>query len=88
MFAVPIGILFLGILYVIVGIWIYRDAVRRGNNGETWLFMFILGNVIIAIIWYIVRPPIEEDVGIWDFKEHRKKEINNKFDSMTFLDED
>ena len=46
------------IIWLILGIWVYKDAEKRGKSGILWfLIVFILG-IIGIIIWLVVRPPI------------------------------
>ena len=40
------------------GIWIYRDAQKRGSNPELWLIIFLLSAIIGYFIWLIVRPKL------------------------------
>lgn len=40
-----------------IAIWMYRDAERRGKNGELWLIIELLLPIIGLIIWLVVRPP-------------------------------
>ncbi len=42
------------IIAIAIGVWMYRDAERRGENGALWLIIGIIG----GIIWLIVRPDI------------------------------
>ncbi len=43
------------IVMIKVGIWVYREANRRGMDGTLWLIALFLGNVMAFIIFYIVR---------------------------------
>jgi len=46
------------IIWLLLGIWVYKDAEKRGKSGIVWfLIVFILG-IIGLIIWLVVRPPI------------------------------
>jgi membrane protease YdiL (CAAX protease family) len=46
------------IIWLILGIWVYKDAEKRGKSGILWfLIVFVLG-IIGLIIWLVVRPPI------------------------------
>jgi TM2 domain-containing membrane protein YozV len=48
------------IIFVIMifgGLWIYRDAEKRGKNPELWLIIFLIASIIGYLIWLIVRPP-------------------------------
>lgn len=44
------------IIAIAIGVWMYRDAERRGENGALWLIIGLIGGIIGLIIWLIVRP--------------------------------
>jgi hypothetical protein len=52
------------IIAILVGIWIYKDAEKRGKSGILWLLILIvasvlfnfIGFIVILIIWLAVRP--------------------------------
>jgi len=54
------------IIAILLCIWIYKDAEKRGKSGGLWvlllilatLFFNIIGLIVIIIIWLAVRPPI------------------------------
>jgi Na+/H+-dicarboxylate symporter len=54
------------IIAILVGIWIYKDAEKRGKSGALWLILLIvasiffsfIGFIIILVIWLATRPPI------------------------------
>jgi len=48
------------IIVVLIGLWIYRDAESRGENGVLWLLIVFFLNIIGLIIWLLVRPPKKE----------------------------
>ncbi|MFQ6071063.1 MAG: zinc ribbon domain-containing protein [Candidatus Aminicenantales bacterium] len=43
------------ILWIVVIVWVYRDAERRGMNGVLWALLVLIGNIIGLIIYLIVR---------------------------------
>jgi len=43
------------ILWIVVIVWVYRDAERRGMNGVLWALLVLIGNVIGLIIYLILR---------------------------------
>ncbi len=55
------------IIAILLCIWIYKDANKRGKSGGLWVLLLILctlffnfiGLIVIIIIWLIVRPPIQ-----------------------------
>ena len=46
------------VIAIVIGIWVYRDAEKRGSSGILWLIIVFLTSIIGLIIWLIVRPPI------------------------------
>lgn len=52
---IGIFIILLGIVVIFVGLWIYRDANKRGLEGTLWLIVLFVGNVIGLIIYFIIR---------------------------------
>ena len=46
------------IIFIVIAIWVYRDAEKRGSNGVLWLIIVIITGIIGIIIWLVVRPPI------------------------------
>jgi cbb3-type cytochrome oxidase subunit 3 len=54
-------------LWIVVIVWVYRDAERRGMNGILWALLVFIGNLIGLIIYLIVRSDraeiAEEDPG-------------------------
>ena len=43
------------ILWVLVIVWVYRDAERRGMSGVLWALLVFIGNIIGLLIYLIVR---------------------------------
>lgn len=54
-FAPLFPLLLLTILWLIVVVWVYRDAERRGMNGILWALLIFVGNFVGLIIYLIVR---------------------------------
>ncbi len=54
-FAPLFPLLLLTILWLIVVVWVYRDAERRGMNGVLWALLIFVGNFVGLIIYLIVR---------------------------------
>ena len=54
------------ILWIVVIVWVYRDAERRRMNGVLWALLVFIGNIIGLLIYLIVRsdaahvPPSRE----------------------------
>ncbi len=47
------------IIGLLVGIWVYKDAEKRGKSGVLWLLIvWFVAFPIGLIIWLVVRPPI------------------------------
>ena len=46
------------IIGILLAIWVYKDAEKRGSSGILWLIIVLLTGIIGLIIWLVVRPPI------------------------------
>ena len=46
------------IIGILIAIWVYKDAEKRGSSGVLWLIIVIFLGIIGLIIWLVVRPPI------------------------------
>lgn len=46
------------IIAIVLAIWVYRDAEKRGGSGALWLIIVIFTGIIGLIIWLVIRPPI------------------------------
>ncbi|MFO7676794.1 MAG: zinc ribbon domain-containing protein [Thermoplasmatota archaeon] len=46
------------IIWIILAIWVYKDAKKRGSSGALWLLIVLITGIIGLIIWLVVRPPI------------------------------
>jgi hypothetical protein len=44
------------IIWLILAIWAYKDAEKRGKSGIVWFFIVLILGIIGLIIWLIVRP--------------------------------
>lgn len=53
-----IGIVVAFVIIILIAIWVYKDAEKRGTSGALWLIIVILTGIIGLIIWLVVRPPI------------------------------
>ena len=42
-------------IWIVVIVWVYRDAERRGMNGVLWALLVLIGNLIGLLIYLIVR---------------------------------
>lgn len=51
-------IIIIWIVFILIAIWVYKDAEKRGSSGVLWLIIIIITGIIGLIIWLIVRPPI------------------------------
>ena len=47
--------LLLLVFWIVIIVWVYRDAERRGMNGMLWALLVFIGNLIGLIIYLIVR---------------------------------
>jgi len=46
------------IIAIVLAIWVYKDAEKRGSSGALWLIIVIFTGIIGLIIWLVIRPPI------------------------------
>ena len=46
------------VIAILIAIWVYKDAEKRGSSGALWLIIVILTGIIGIIIWLVIRPPI------------------------------
>jgi Na+/H+-dicarboxylate symporter len=46
------------IIWIVLAIWVYKDAKKRGSSGALWLLIVLITGSIGLIIWLVVRPPI------------------------------
>lgn len=46
------------IAWLLVAVWVYKDAKKRGENGALWAIIIIVGGLIGIILWLVFRPPI------------------------------
>lgn len=44
------------LVWLLVLIWVYKDAKRRGKSGVLWFFVVLIFNILGLIVWLIVRP--------------------------------
>ncbi len=45
------------VIGLLLCIWVYRDAQKRGMNGALWLIIVLIANIIGLIIYLVVREP-------------------------------
>ncbi len=43
------------IVVILLAVWVYRDAEKRGESGILWLIIVLITGIIGLIIWLIVR---------------------------------
>jgi hypothetical protein len=43
------------IIWIMIIVWVYRDAENRGMNGVLWALLVFVGNIVALIIYLIVR---------------------------------
>ena len=50
------------IIFILIAIWVYKDAEKRGMSGVLWLIIVILLGIIGLIIYLVVRSshPIQQ----------------------------
>ena len=55
-YCIAVAIIF--VIGILIAIWVYKDAEKRGSSGVLWLIIVILTSIVGLIIWLVVRPPI------------------------------
>jgi len=48
------------IIWIAIGIWMYKDAKKRDENAVLWLIIGLIAGLIGLIIWIVVRPDMAE----------------------------
>jgi len=46
------------VIAILIAIWVYKDAEKRGSSGALWLIIIIITGIIGIIIWLLVRPSL------------------------------
>ena len=46
------------IIGILIAIWVYKDAEKRGSSGILWLIIVLITGIIGLIIWLVIRPQI------------------------------
>ena len=46
------------IIGIVLAIWVYKDAEKRGKSGALWLLIVLVTGILGLIIWLVIRPPI------------------------------
>lgn len=54
-FVMIIPVIVMTLLWLLISIWVYNDAERRGMSGILWALLVFFGNIIALIIYLIVR---------------------------------
>ena len=49
-----IGVLWF-VVAILIAVWVYRDAEKRGESGALWLLIVLITGIIGLIIWLIIR---------------------------------
>jgi len=44
------------ILWILLAVWVYGDAKKRGENAALWVLIVLLTGIIGFIVYLIVRP--------------------------------
>ncbi len=64
-------------VYLLLAIWHYKDAEKRGKSGVGWLLVSLILPILATIIWLIVRPKLggsSPDYGGMSDKKRAKME--------------
>ncbi len=48
------------VIWIVIAIWMYKDAKKRDENAVLWLIVGLLLGIIGLIIWFVVRPDMSE----------------------------
>lgn len=48
------------IINILILVWVYKDAKKRGASGALWVIIVLFTGIIGLIIWLVVRPPIPQ----------------------------
>ena len=51
---IAIGVIWF-VVAILIAVWVYRDAEKRGESGALWLLIVLITGIIGLIIWLIVR---------------------------------
>lgn len=43
------------IIFIVIAVWVYKDATKRGMSGALWLIIVIILGIIGLIIYLVVR---------------------------------
>ncbi|MFH1101904.1 MAG: hypothetical protein V1726_07715 [Methanobacteriota archaeon] len=46
------------IVWILVAVWVYKDAKKRKENAGLWAVIVIFAGLIGVLIWFAMRPPI------------------------------
>ncbi|MCD6383721.1 MAG: PLDc N-terminal domain-containing protein [Thermoplasmata archaeon] len=55
MFSMCFGYIILIVIWIVVAVWVYRDAESRGMEGVLWLIVVLVAGIIGLIIYLIIR---------------------------------
>ncbi len=51
------------IIWLVILVWVYKDAERRGANGALWVIIVFFLSIIGLIIYLVVRPSGNQNMG-------------------------
>ena len=74
-YCIAVAVMF--IIGILIAIWVYRDAEKRGSSGVLWLIIVLLTSIIGLIIWLVVRPPIGGKPGQQPFEQQQGRVCTN-----------
>jgi len=79
-----IAIIAMAIVGILVLIWIYKDAEKRGQSGILWLLIVLVGGIVGLIVWLVIRPPIgghpnqqNQGLGIFEQQTYQNRMCTN-----------
>jgi hypothetical protein len=57
----------LWVVFLIIAIWVYRDAESRGMSGVLWLLVVLVGGIIGLIVYLVVREDKRTPMGVYPY---------------------
>jgi H+/Cl- antiporter ClcA len=46
------------IVWIAVGLWVYKDAKQRNESAILWFVIVIVAGLLGILLWFVFRPPI------------------------------
>lgn len=71
------------VIWILVSIWVFRDARSRGMNGALWLVVVLVGSLIGLILYIVLREekrgksPADESLGYEHWQRHQSSDLQS-----------